>query len=100
MKSQDADISKINFVCIEGGPITQLEQQHIGEIVREAKADNAQKGIYKDFEVVVKSYKGFLEDFDKPMEQLDATIEVAFEKIKLSQYSAFSQTQARQRCPT
>ena len=87
-KSQDKTVTLIIFLCVEGGPITQLEQQKIGEIVREAKADNAMKGITKEIEISLVSYKMFVDKYDKPMELADPTIPELFEQLNLSKYSA------------
>ena len=86
-KSQDKTVTLIIFLCVEGGPITQLEQQKIGEIVREAKADNAMKGITKEIEISLVSYKMFVDKYDKPMELADPTIPELFEQLNLSKYS-------------
>jgi serine/threonine protein kinase len=50
---------KIKLVCIEGGPISQLEAKTMAQLKNEVAADLQQKGVTPNIEVVVISFMEF-----------------------------------------
>eukprot|EP01043_Picozoa_sp_COSAG02_P062312 COSAG02_NODE_8565_length_2522_cov_2.349979_2_plen_608_part_00 len=55
---------QIVVICIEGGPITKVEAEEMGQIVEDAKADARMSGIKPRIKIVQLSYHDFLREYD------------------------------------
>ena len=55
----------LEVVCINGGPITQVEQEEMATILADAKADAAKSDVSMSTSMATMSYCQFLASFEQ-----------------------------------
>jgi hypothetical protein len=102
VEAQSAAGASLLVVCIDGGPITKVEQEEMSTILTDAKSDAAASGVTLNYNLQTMSYYTFVSKFGAnaaaKTEQLAAETQRQAQAQKLAQEQqlALAQAQAEQ----